>query len=77
MRTAGIVKERFGALPARFAWLPGTVAVILSGEPAALTGISASAAAAAAVPITIAVAVKSATASAPAASPGPAATASA
>jgi hypothetical protein len=66
------------ALPARFAWLPGTVAIILGREPAALARISASAAAAAAtVAVTIAVAIEPATASAPAAAARPAASAAA
>jgi hypothetical protein len=52
-------------LPARFAWLPGTVAIILGREPATLARISAPAAAAAAIAIAITIAVKSATASAP------------
>jgi hypothetical protein len=52
-------------LPARFARLPGTVAIILGREPATLAWISAaSAATTAAVAITVTVAVEPATASA-------------
>src|SRR5579863_7854113 len=50
------------ALPARFARLPWTVAIILGREPATLARISAPPSAASAVSIAIAVAVKAATA---------------
>src|ERR1700676_3870599 len=60
------------ALPARFARLPGTVAIILGREPATLAGISPSAAAAAAVSIAVTVAVKTAAAATSAAPARPA-----
>jgi hypothetical protein len=54
-------------LPARFARLPGTVAIILGREPATL-GISAASTAATTAAIAVPVAIKSATATAPTAS---------
>jgi hypothetical protein len=64
-------------LPARFAWLPGTVTIVLGREPPTLAGIS-TAATAAAIAVAVAIPVKSpaaATAAATAASSRPATTA--